>query len=39
MFFIDGDREHATINGTGMEDCFNNAWMFQNEFSYRLLDY
>jgi len=29
MFFIDGETVRATINGTGMEDYFNNAWMFQ----------
>ena len=26
MFFIDGENSRATINGTGMEDYFNNAW-------------
>jgi hypothetical protein len=34
MFFIDGETAHATINGTGIEDYFNNAWMFQQEFNY-----
>lgn len=34
MFFVDGESGHATINGTGMEDYFNNAWMFQKEFNY-----
>ena len=39
MFFIDGETARATINGTGMEDYFNNAWMFQKEFSYPFVGY
>ena len=39
MFFIDGDSARATINGTGMEDYFNNAWMFQKEFNYPFIGY
>jgi hypothetical protein len=39
MFFIDGETGHATINGTGMEDYFNNAWMFQKEFNYPYIGY
>ena len=39
MFFIDGDAARATINGTGMEDYFNNAWMFQKEFNYPFVGY
>lgn len=39
MFFIDGDTARATINGTGMEDYFNNAWMFQKEFNYPFVGY
>ena len=39
MFFIDGDTARASINGTGMEDYFNNAWMFQKEFNYPLIGY
>jgi hypothetical protein len=39
MFFIDGQSARASINGTGMEDYFNNAWMFQNEFSYPFIGY
>ncbi len=39
MFFIDGDSGNATINGTGMEDYFNNAWMFQKEFNYPYIGY
>ena len=39
MFFIDGDHDHATINGTGLEDYFNNAWMFQTEFNYPYIGY
>ncbi len=39
MFFIDGETGHATINGTGMEDYFNNAWAFQKEFNYPFIGY
>ncbi len=39
MFFVDGETAHATINGTGMEDYFNNAWMFQKEFNYPFVGY
>jgi hypothetical protein len=39
MFFVDGENTHATINGTGMEDYFNNAWMFQKEFNYPFIGY
>ncbi len=39
MFFIDGDAARATINGTGMEDYFNNAWMFQKEFNCPFVGY
>jgi hypothetical protein len=39
MFFIDGESARATINGTGMEDYFNNAWMFQREFNYPFIGY
>lgn len=39
MFFIDGETSRATINGTGMEDYFNNAWMFQKEFNYPFIGY
>ncbi len=39
MFFIDGETSRATIHGTGMEDYFNNAWMFQKEFSYPFIGY
>jgi hypothetical protein len=39
MFFVDGDTAQATINGTGMEDYFNNAWMFQKEFNYPFIGY
>ncbi|WP_193636216.1 glycoside hydrolase family 172 protein [Brachybacterium subflavum] len=27
-FFLDGDQEHPTINGTGTEDYFGGAWDF-----------
>jgi hypothetical protein len=39
MFFIDGDSSRATIQGTGMEDYFNNAWMFQKEYNYPFTGY
>ncbi len=39
MFFVDGENGHATINGTGMEDYFNNAWAFQKEFNYPFIGY
>jgi hypothetical protein len=39
MFFIDGDGPRPTISGTGMEDYFNNAWMFQREFNYPFIGY
>jgi Protein of unknown function (DUF2961) len=39
MFFVDGDADRATINGTGMEDYFNNAWAFQKEFTYPFVGY
>ncbi len=39
MFFIDGQTSAASINGTGLEDYFGNAWMFQNTFSYPFIGY
>ena len=33
MIFIDGDRQ-PTISGTGTEDYFNNAWCYDQPFSY-----
>jgi hypothetical protein len=39
MFFVDGEATRATINGTGMEDYFNNAWAFQKEFNYLFIGY
>ena len=38
MFFIDGDKTR-TIYGTGMEDYFSNAWMFQKPFNYPFVGY
>jgi hypothetical protein len=32
-FFIDGDKEHPTICGTGTEDYFGGAWAFGETFS------
>jgi hypothetical protein len=39
MFFIDSDSPRPSINGTGLEDYFNNAWMFQKEFNYPFIGY
>jgi hypothetical protein len=39
MFFIDGQKSPPSINGTGLEDYFGNAWMFQKEFSYPFIGY
>jgi hypothetical protein len=39
MFFINGEGPRATIGGTGIEDYFNNAWMFQREFNYPFIGY
>jgi hypothetical protein len=39
MFFIDGQKERPSIQGTGLEDYFNNAWMFQNPFNYPFIGY
>jgi hypothetical protein len=30
-FYMDGDREFPTINGTGTEDYFNGSYNFENE--------
>lgn len=32
-FFLDGDKEFPTINGTGTEDYFGGAWGFGSTFS------
>jgi hypothetical protein len=39
MFFIDGATSPPSINGTGLEDYFGNAWMFQREFNYPFIGY
>ena len=39
MFFVDGENTRAMIQGTGLEDYFNNAWMFQKEFDYPFIGY
>jgi Protein of unknown function (DUF2961) len=39
MFFVDGETSRATVQGTGLEDYFNNAWMFQQEFNYPFIGY
>jgi len=32
-FYLDGDKQHPTINGTGTEDYFEGAWAFGDTFS------
>jgi hypothetical protein len=39
MFFVDRSEGGKPILGTGMEDYFNNAWMFQAPFSYPFIGY
>jgi hypothetical protein len=39
MFFIDGAKERASINGTGMEDYFGSGWMFREEYNYPYIGY
>lgn len=39
MFFVDGETQRASIQGTGLEDYFNNAWMFQRPFHYPFIGY
>lgn len=38
-FFIDEASGGKPIRGTGLEDYFNNAWMFQGPFSYPFIGY
>ena len=38
-FFLDGDKEHPTICGTGTEDYFGGAWCFGDTFSTAFLGY
>lgn len=33
-FYIDGDREFPTINGTGTEDYFNGSYDFENQTTH-----
>jgi hypothetical protein len=39
MFFIDGQTSPPSLNGTGLEDYFGNAWMFQREYNYPFTGY
>lgn len=39
MFFTDGERFPPSLHGTGLEDYFNNAWGFQDEFNYPFIGY
>jgi hypothetical protein len=39
MFFIDGEGFPPSLHGTGLEDYFNNAWGFQEEFNYPFIGY
>ncbi len=38
-FYIDGDKEHPTICGTGTEDYFGGAWCFDETYSTAFLGY
>lgn len=38
-FYLDGDREHPTICGTGTEDYFGGAWCFGETYSTPFLGY
>ena len=39
MFFVDGEGFPPSLHGTGLEDYFNNAWGYQEEFSYPFIGY
>jgi hypothetical protein len=39
MFFVDGEAFPPSLHGTGLEDYFNNAWGYQEEFSYPYIGY
>jgi hypothetical protein len=39
MWFVDGEKWPPAIHGTGLEDYFNNAWGFQEEFNYPFIGY
>jgi hypothetical protein len=39
MFFVDGEGFPPSLHGTGLEDYFNNAWGFQDEFNYPFIGY
>jgi len=34
-FYLDGDREFPTINGTGTEDYFNGSYDFENQVTHQ----
>jgi len=34
-FYLDGDREFPTINGTGTEDYFNGSYDFENQLTHQ----
>jgi hypothetical protein len=38
-FYLDGDKEHPTICGTGTEDYFGGAWCFGETYSTAFLGY
>jgi hypothetical protein len=38
-FFLDGDREHATIVGTGTEDYFCGSYNFENQTTHQYQEY
>jgi hypothetical protein len=39
MFFVDGEKFPPSVHGTGLEDYFNNALGFQEEFNYPYIGY
>jgi hypothetical protein len=39
MFFVDGEPYPPSVHGTGLEDYFNNAWSYQEEFNYPFIGY
>lgn len=38
-FFIDGDKEYATIVGTGTEDYFNGSYNFENQVTHQYQEF
>jgi hypothetical protein len=38
-FYMDGDREFPTINGTGTEDYFNGSYDFENQVTHQYVEF